>query len=143
MTSGTSPSNSASRRARAVLPEGWPQPRGYANGMVAEGRVLVTGGLVGWDAQGVFAKGFIGQLRQTFLNIRAVVEAGGGRVEDIVRLTWYVTDIAAYRASLKEMGPVYREVFGRHFPAMAVVAVTALVEPEALLEIEATAVVAG
>lgn len=130
-------------QSRAILPEGWPQPRGYANGMVAEGRVLVTGGLVGWDAQGVFAKGFIGQLRQTFLNIRAVVEAGGGRVEDIVRLTWYVTDIAAYRASLKEMGPVYREVFGRHFPAMAVVAVTALVEPEALLEIEATAVVAG
>ncbi|MCR4520531.1 MULTISPECIES: RidA family protein [Bosea] len=130
-------------QSRAILPEGWPQPRGYANGMVAEGRVLVTGGLVGWDAEGVFAKGFIGQLRQTFLNIRAVVEAGGGRVEDIVRLTWYVTDIAAYRASLKEMGPVYREVFGRHFPAMAVVAVTALVEPEALLEIEATAVVAG
>ena len=128
-------------QSRAILPEGWPQPRGYANGMVAEGRVLVTGGLVGWDAEGVFAQGFIGQLRQTFLNIRAVVEAGGGRVEDIVRLTWYVTDIAAYRASLKELGPVYREVFGRHFPAMAVVAVTALVEPEALLEIEATAVV--
>ncbi|WP_199087478.1 RidA family protein [Bosea sp. ASV33] len=130
-------------QSRAILPEGWPQPRGYANGMVAEGRVLVTGGLVGWDAQGVFAKGFVGQLRQTFLNIRAVVEAGGGRVEDIVRLTWYVTDIAAYRASLKELGPVYREVFGRHFPAMAVVAVAALVELEALVEIEATAVVAS
>jgi len=130
-------------QSRAILPEGWPQPRGYANGMVAEGRVLVTGGLVGWDAQGVFAKGFIGQLRQTFLNIKAVVEAGGGRVEDIVRLTWYVTDIATYRASLKEMGPVYREVFGRHFPAMAVVAVSALVEFEAMVEIEATAVVAG
>ena len=128
-------------QSRAILPEGWPQPRGYANGMVAEGRVLVTGGLVGWDAQGVFAKGFIPQLRQTFINIKAVVEAGGGRVEDIVRLTWYVTDIATYRASLKDMGPAYREVFGRHFPAMAVVAVTALVEPEALLEIEATAVV--
>ena len=130
-------------QSRAILPEGWPQPRGYANGMVAEGRVLVTGGLVGWDAQGVFAKGFIPQLRQTFINIKAVVEAGGGRVEDIVRLTWYVTDIATYRASLKEMGPVYREVFGRHFPAMAVVAVTALVELEAMVEIEATAVVAG
>ena len=129
-------------QSRAILPEGWPQPRGYANGMVPEGRVLVTGGLVGWDAQGVFAKGFIPQLRQTFINIKAVVEAGGGRVEDIVRLTWYVTDIATYRASLKDMGPAYREVFGRHFPAMAVVAVTALVEPEALLEIEATAVVA-
>lgn len=130
-------------QSRAILPEGWPQPRGYANGMVAAGRVLVTGGLVGWDAQGVFAKGFVGQLRQTFLNIRAVVEAGGGRVEDIVRLTWYVTDIETYRASLKEMGPVYREAFGRHFPAMAVVAVAALVEPEAMVEIEATAVVGG
>ncbi|RYE32529.1 MAG: RidA family protein [Hyphomicrobiales bacterium] len=130
-------------RSRAILPEGWPLPRGYANGMVAEGRVLVTGGLVGWDAEGVFAQGFVGQLRQTFLNIKAVVEAGGGRVEDIVRLTWYVTDIAAYRTGLKEIGPAYREVFGRHFPAMAVVAVTALVEPEALLEIEATAVVVG
>lgn len=128
-------------QSRAILPEGWPQPRGYANGMVAEGRVLVTGGLVGWNAEGIFAQGFVGQLRQTFLNIKAVVEAGGGRVEDIVRLTWYVTDIATYRSSLKEMGPIYREVFGRHFPAMAVVAVTALVEPEALLEIEATAVV--
>jgi enamine deaminase RidA (YjgF/YER057c/UK114 family) len=128
-------------QSRAILPEGWPQPRGYANGMVAEGRVLVTGGLVGWDAQGVFAKGFIGQLRQTFLNIKAVVEAGGGRVEDIVRLTWYVTDIEAYRGCLSELGPVYRAHLGRHFPAMAVVAVTALVEPEALLEIEATAVV--
>lgn len=132
-----------SNQNRAILPEGWPVPRGYANGMVAEGRVLVTGGLVGWDAQGVFAEGgFLGQLRQTLVNIKAVVEAGGGRVEDIVRLTWYVTDIATYRASLKEMGPVYREVLGRHFPAMAVVQVVALVEPQALIEIEATAVIA-
>lgn len=129
--------------SRAILPEGWPVPRGYANGMVAQGRVLVTGGLIGWDAQGVFAQGFVGQLRQTLINIKAVVEAGGGKVEDIVRLTWYVTDIPAYRASLKEMGPVYREIFGRHFPAMAVVGVAALVEPEAMIEIEATAVIAG
>ena len=128
--------------SRAILPEGWPVPRGYANGMVAQGRVIVTGGLVGWDENGVFAQGFLPQLRRTLLNVRAVVEAGGGRVEDIVRLTWYVTDIEAYRASLKEMGPVYREALGRHFPAMAVVQVLALVEPEALVEIEATAVVA-
>lgn len=128
---------------RAILPEGWPVPRGYANGMVAQGRVLVTGGLVGWDADGVFAQGFLPQLRQTLVNIRAVVEAGGGRIEDIVRLTWYVTDIVAYRASLKEMGPVYREVLGRHFPAMAVVQVVSLVEPQAMVEIEATAVIAG
>lgn len=128
--------------SRAILPEGWPLPRGYANGMVAEGRVLVTGGLVGWDENGVFAKGFLPQLERTFLNIKAVVEAGGGRIEDIVRMTWYVTDIEAYRASLKELGPVYRGVLGRHFPAMAVVQVVSLVEPEALVEIEATAVIA-
>lgn len=128
--------------SRAILPEGWPVPRGYANGMVAQGRVLVTGGLVGWDEQGAFAKGFLPQIRQTLLNIKAVVEAGGGRIEDIVRLTWYVTDIEAYRTSLKELGPVYREVLGRHFPAMAVVQVVSLVEPEAMVEIEATAIVA-
>ncbi|MGQ3283299.1 RidA family protein [Bosea sp. (in: a-proteobacteria)] len=128
--------------SRAILPEGWPLPRGYANGMVAEGRVLVTGGLVGWDENGVFARGFLPQLERTFLNIKAVVEAGGGRIEDIVRMTWYVTDIEAYRASLKELGPVYRSVLGRHFPAMAVVQVVSLVEPEALVEIEATAVIA-
>ena len=132
---------SSAATQRAILPEGWPTPRGYANGMIAEGRVLVTGGLVGWDETGVFAQGFLPQLRQTLINIKAVVEAGGGQVEDIVRLTWYVTDIATYRASLKEMGPVYREVLGRHFPAMAVVQVVALVEPQALIEIEATAVI--
>lgn len=126
---------------RAILPEGWPMPRGYANGMVASGRVLVTGGLVGWDARGVFAEGFLPQLRQTLENIRAVVEAGGGSVTDIVRLTWYVTDIEAYRAALPEMGPVYRAVLGKHFPAMAVVQVVALVEPQAMIEIEATAVI--
>ncbi|MCZ8042917.1 MAG: RidA family protein [Beijerinckiaceae bacterium] len=128
--------------SRAILPEGWPLPRGYANGMVAEGRVLVTGGLVGWDENGVFAQGILPQLERTFLNIKAVVEAGGGRIEDIVRMTWYVTDMEAYRASLKELGPVYRGVLGRHFPAMAVVQVVSLVEPEALVEIEATAVIA-
>ena len=128
---------------RAINPEGWPVPRGYANGMVAEGRVLVTGGLVGWDAQGVFPEGFVAQLRQTLINIKAVVEAGGGRVEDIVRLTWYVTDIAAYRASLREMGPAYREVMGKHFPAMAVIGVSALVETQALVELEATAVLSA
>lgn len=127
--------------SRAILPEGWPLPRGYANGMVAEGRVLVTGGLVGWDENGVFAKGFLPQLERTFLNIKAVVEAGGGRIEDIVRMTWYVTDMEAYRGSLRELGPVYRGVLGRHFPAMAVVQVVSLVEPEALVEIEATAVI--
>jgi len=140
MTSGPPPADIAFERARPVLPEGWPQPRGYANGMVATGRILMTGGLVGWDEQGVFARGFVAQVERTLANIKAVVEAGGGRVEDIVRLTWYVTDIDAYRNSLSELGPAYRASFGRHFPAMAVVAVAALVEREAMVEIEATAV---
>lgn len=143
MSSGSLPLDLAAGRPRAVLPEGWPQPRGYANGMVAEGKVLMTGGLVGWNAQGVFARGFVAQVGQTLANIRAVVEAGGGKVEDVVRLTWYVTDIEAYRSSLAELGPAYRASFGRHFPAMAVVAVAALVEPEAMVEIEATAVLSG
>lgn len=143
MTSGTTPRPADSTHARAILPEGWPQPRGYANGMVAEGRVLVTGGLVGWDETGTFAEGLLGQIDRTFANIVAVVTAGGGAVEDIVRLTWYVTDIEGYRSSLKELGPIYRRHFGKHFPAMAVVAVVALVEPQAMVEIEATAVIAG
>lgn len=142
MSSGTPLHAAETRRPRAILPEGWPQPRGYANGMVGEGRFLVTGGLVGWDEKGVFAKGLLGQIDQTFANIVAVVTAGGGAVEDIVRLTWYVTDMPGYRANLRELGPIYRRHFGRHFPAMAVVAVPALVELEALVEIEATAVIA-
>ena len=143
MTSGLPPSDLATRKPRPVLPDGWPQPRGYANGMIAQGKVLTTGGLVGWDENGVFAKDFLGQVGQTLANIRAVVEAGGGEVSDIMRLTWYVTDIEAYRGCLSELGPVYRAHLGRHFPAMAVVAVSALVEPEAMVEIEATAVLAG
>lgn len=127
---------------RTVLqPPDWPQPRGYANGILARGQVLVTGGVVGWDEKGAFPEGFLPQVRQVLLNIRAILEAGGAGPEHLVRLTWYVTDIQAYRASLKELGPIYREVFGKNFPAMALVQVVALVEPAALVEIEATAVV--
>ena len=126
---------------RALQPPGWPQPKGYANGMVAKGRFLVTGGLVGWDAAGRFPEGLIAQIRQTLENIVAVLEAGGAKPEHLVRMTWYVTDIEAYRASLRDLGPVYRAVLGRHFPAMALVQVVSLVEPAALVEIEATAVI--
>jgi enamine deaminase RidA (YjgF/YER057c/UK114 family) len=127
---------------RTILqPRGWPQPRGYANGILARGQVLVTGGVVGWDERGVFPQGFLPQVRQTLLNICAILEAGGAGPEHLVRLTWYVTDIDAYRSSLKELGPIYREVFGKNFPAMALVQVIALVEPAAMVEIEATAVV--
>ena len=128
--------------SRAILPEGWPLPRGYANGMVAEGRVLVTGGLVGWDETASSPKASCRSSSGPSSTSRPWSRAGGGRIEDIVRMTWYVTDIETYRASLKELGPVYRAVLGRHFPAMAVVQVVSLVEPEALVEIEATAVIA-
>lgn len=125
----------------AVQPQGWPEPRGYANGMRARGTLLVSGGLVGWNAAGVFPQGLVAQTRQTLENVVAVLEAGGARPEHLVRMTWYVTDIETYRVSLKEIGQAYRDVLGRHFPAMALVQVVSLVERDALVEIEATAVI--
>jgi len=124
----------------AVQPDGWAEPRGYSNGMVGEGRVLFVGGQIGWDVEGRFPEGFLEQVRQALANIVAVLEAAGGGPEHVGRLTWYVTDIEAYRASLKELGPVYRAVMGKHFPAMALVQVVSLVEEEAMVEIEATAI---
>ena len=126
---------------RDLQPAGWPQPRGYANGIMASGTLVVTGGVVGWDEAGVFAEGFVPQVRQVLLNIRAILAEAGAGAEHLVRLTWYVTDMAAYRGSLREIGAAYREVFGRNFPAMALVQVVSLVEPAAMVEIEATAVV--
>jgi enamine deaminase RidA (YjgF/YER057c/UK114 family) len=124
-----------------LQPPGWPAPRGYSNGMMGEGRLLILGGMVGWDAEGVFATGFVAQVRQALENIVAVLAEGGAGPEHVARLTWYVTSISEYRASLQELGPVYRAVMGRHFPAMTLVEVGALVEPEAKVEIEATAIV--
>ena len=125
----------------AVLqPPGWPRPKGYANGMVGSGRFVLVAGQIGWDAEGRFAAGLAAQVGQALRNILAVLAEAGGGPEHIARLTWYVTDIPAYRAQAAALGPVWREVMGRHFPAMAVVGVTALVEPEALVEIEAIAV---
>jgi enamine deaminase RidA (YjgF/YER057c/UK114 family) len=126
---------------KILQPPGWPQPRGYANGIMAEGRVVVTGGVVGWDEREQFPAGFLPQVRQCLMNIRAILAEAGAGPEHLVRLTWYVTDIAAYRGSLRELGPIYREVFGKNFPAMALVQVVSLVEPAALVEIEAMAVV--
>ena len=126
---------------RVVQPEGWPVPRGYANGMAARGEMVFVGGQVGWDTDGRFPEGFLAQTEQALRNVLAVVRAAGAEPEHIARLTWYVTDIAAYRSALKELGPVYRRVMGRNFPAMALVQVVALVEEEALVEIEAVAVV--
>jgi enamine deaminase RidA (YjgF/YER057c/UK114 family) len=125
----------------ALQPPGWPAPRGYANGMMGEGRIVLVGGQIGWDSEGRFPAGLVAQVRQALLNIVAVLREASAGPEHVGRLTWYVTDMAAYRAALKELGPVYREVMGRNFPAMALVQVVALVEPEALVEIEATAIV--
>lgn len=124
----------------ALQPPGWPAPRGYSNGMMGRGRIALLGGQIGWDAEGRFAQGFVAQTRQALANILAVLAEAGGGPEHIARLTWYVVDIAEYRASLAELGPAYRAVMGRNFPAMALVQVVALVEPEARLEIEATAI---
>jgi enamine deaminase RidA (YjgF/YER057c/UK114 family) len=125
---------------QVLQPSGWPMPKGYANGMAADGRIVVTGGVIGWDAKEHLAEGFVAQVRQTLGNIKAILTEAGARPEHLVRLTWYVVDMDEYLAALPALGAAYREVMGRHFPAMAVVAVTRLVEPMARLEIEATAV---
>jgi enamine deaminase RidA (YjgF/YER057c/UK114 family) len=125
----------------ALHPKHWPVPRGYSNGMMGQGRILVTGGIVGWNETGSFPEGFVGQARQTFENICAILAEGGAEPRHLVRLTWYVVDIEEYLANLRELGRAYREVFGAHYPAMALVQVVRLVEKAARLEIEATAVV--
>lgn len=127
---------------RAVQPEGWAPPKGYANGVVAEGRTLHVAGQIGWaPGTGRFeARDFVGQARQALANVVAVVEAAGGQAEHVARLTWYVTDKREYLARQAEMGEAYRAVMGRHFPAMTMVVVAGLVEDEALVEIEAVAV---
>lgn len=126
---------------QTLNPEGWKPAKGYANGIAAEGRMVFLGGLIGWTGDQVFeTDDFVGQVKQTLQNIVAVLAEAGGRPEHIVRLTWYVTDKQAYTSSLKDIGAAYREVMGRHFPAMAVVQVVALIEDRAKVEIEATAV---
>ncbi len=126
---------------RVLQPEGWPEPRGYANGVAASGRMVFTGGLVGWDAAGAFSSDFVGQVKQVLRNTLAVLKAGGAGPEHIVRMTWYVTDMDIYLGSLKELGAAYQEIMGRAYPAMALVEVVRLVEPAARVEIETTAVV--
>ena len=128
---------------RALQPTGWPRPKGYANGIEASGRLVFVAGQIGWDESGAFPSGDLaGQVRQTLSNVLAVLAEAGAGPEHVVRLTWYVTDRDEYLGSLKEIGTAYREVMGRHFPAMAVVAVAGLIEAEAKVEIEATAVLA-
>ena len=127
---------------KVLQPPGWPRPRGYANGISERGRVVVTAGVVGWDEQEQFTADTLpGQFAQALRNILTILAEGEAGPEHIVRLTCYVTDMDAYRASLAEIGEAWKQIMGKHYPAMALVAVTALVEPQALVEIEATAVV--
>jgi len=127
---------------QVLLPEGWPRPKGYANGVAARGTQVFIAGMIGWDAQGVFhSDDFAEQTRQALQNIVDVLREAGGQPEHIVRMTWYVTDKREYLAAYKNIGKAYRELMGRHYPAMTAVEVTALVEDDAKVEIEATAVI--
>jgi enamine deaminase RidA (YjgF/YER057c/UK114 family) len=127
---------------QTLQPPGWPRPKGYANGIAAApGRMVFTGGVVGWDAEEKFADGLVAQAAQAFANIVAVLAEAGARPEHIVRLTWYVTSRADYLANGAGIGAAYRAAFGKVFPAMAVVEVSALIEAAAVIEIEATAVI--
>jgi enamine deaminase RidA (YjgF/YER057c/UK114 family) len=123
-----------------VSVESWPAAKGYANGRIGRGPVLHVAGQVGWDAQGQFVvKDLVGQFAQALANVVTIVGAAHGHVNDIAEMTIYVTDIEAYRAARKQLGPIWRASMGTHYPAMALVAVTALVESEALVEIQAVA----
>jgi enamine deaminase RidA (YjgF/YER057c/UK114 family) len=127
---------------RALLPPGWRRPRGYANGISAAGRVIVTAGVVGWNENEAFeAEDLVGQFRQVLANTIAILAEDGAGPEHVVRMTCYVTDIDAYRTGLADIGIAWRELMGKNYPAMALVGVTALVEPRALVEIETMAVV--
>ena len=136
------PKTDSSPSGPVVLqPSGWPAPKGYANGMAADGRIVVTGGVIGWDTEGHLPKDFSTQVKQALENIAAILAEGGAGPEHLVRLTWYVVDMDEYLANLRELGRIYREIFGAHYPAMALVQVVRLVEKAARVEIEATAVV--
>ena len=125
-----------------LCPRGWPRPKGYSNAMAARGRIVLTAGVVGWNEQQEFVeKTLAGQFAQTLRNIVAILECDGASPRNIARLTCYVTSIDEYLESAKEIGAAWREIMGRHYPAMALVEVVRLVEREAKVEIEATAVV--
>ncbi len=128
-------------KPEAVLPPGWPRPKGYANGVVAQGRLLFIAGMIGWDADGVFhSDDFGAQARQALRNVADVLHAAGGSGEHIVRMTWYVTDKREYLAAARDVGQAFREIVGNYDIAMTAVEVKALIEDRAKVEIEATAV---
>ena len=125
-----------------LLPEGWKRPKGYSNGISAKGRMIFVSGQVGWNEKEVFvAKSMADQVRQTLENTLAVLAEGGAGPKDVVRMTWYVVSKRAYLDALPEIGQAYQELLGKNFPAMALVEVKSLLEEEALVEIETTAVV--
>lgn len=126
---------------RLIEPPGWKRPNGYAYGVMAQGRLLVTGGMVGWDENEEFANDdLVDQARQALINTKAVLSEAGAGPEHVVRMTWYIIDRQAYLSRLKDLGQAYREVMGRHYPAMAMVQVAGLIEADARVEIETTAV---
>ena len=126
---------------KKLQPPDWAEPRGYANGVLARGALIFVGGQIGWNAAQVFeSDDFIEQTRQALRNIASVLKAAGAGPEHMVRMTWYVTDRVEYSNRLKELGVVYREVMGKHFPAMTCVEVSGLVEDRAKIEIEVTGV---
>jgi len=128
---------------RIISPEGWKPAKGYANGVLSANGEFYIGGQIGWNSQQVFeTHDFVGQTEQVLRNILEVLESAGGKPEDLTRLTWFVTDKKEYQARQREVGEAYRCVLGRHFPAMTLVVVKDLLEDEALIEIEATAVIA-
>ena len=127
---------------KSLLPPGWPRPKGYSNGISTRGRTIVTAGVVGWDEQEHFTSNTLpGQFEQVLKNIVAILAEDGAGPEHLVRLTCYVTSIEAYLASLAEIGEAWKRVIGRHYPAMALVEIVRLVEIQAMVEMEATAVV--
>ena len=127
---------------RLLQPSGWPRPRGYANGVSAQGRMVFVAGQIGWDEHGRLAgEDLVSQTRQALRNIATILAEDGGRPEHLVRLTWFIVDRDEYLASTVALGEAYRGVVGAHYPAMSVVEVTALMEAGAVVEIEATAVV--
>ena len=132
--------NQTRKAPQAVLPPGWPRPKGYANGVVAQGRSLFIAGMIGWDGQGVFhSDDFAAQVRQALVNVADVLREAGGQPQNIVRMTWYVTDKREYLAAAADIGRAFREVIGNYNVAMTAVEVKALIEDRAKVEIEATA----
>jgi len=140
--SGAIDEERAMNEPRVILPAGWPQPKGYANGVSARGRMVFVAGMIGWDAQGAFhSDDFAAQARQALENVVAVLREAGARPEQIVRMTWYVTDKREYLAAARDVGRAYRELIGAYNAAMTAVEVKSLLEDRAKVEIEATAVV--